>query len=341
MRLLSWMHRIATALTLTTLLALCGSSVQAQFIGAAPVSSAGLNVPHKVTTDPEILYPAKREMLLMSGDMLRVNIFGTVPAYEAGARISLDGTVRLPLAGTLRLEGLSLVDAEQAIATRMEELQMYRNPQVTIQLVEGPGHVVTLLGIVHGSFTILGHKRLFDVLAGGGGGGTAGGGGGGGIPSTASPIIMIDRPGVPDPIVVDLGSDPAHATAANIPIFAGDTITTGDVGGVYIIGAVRTPGVQKLNGLLPTTVLQALSVAGGAVWASKQNETRLIRTVGSERSVVMLPFKKILHGEAADPILQADDIIYVPPSAFKGFFANGVGTALLGLGLTAATIARY
>jgi polysaccharide export outer membrane protein len=339
MRLSRFAHRITLASYVALFLILGAGTLQAQFVAPAPFGSPGLNTPRALTTDPEILYPAHREMQLMAGDQLRINIYGATPTFDAPATVSLDGTIHLPLAGTIKVEGMSLTEAEAAIATRMEQLEMYRNAQVSIQLVTAPGHVVTLMGSIHGSVIVISKKRLFDVLAGGGG--TGGGASAGAATSTTSPIVTIERPGVPEPIVVDLGSDPVHSAAANIPIFAGDTITTGDVGSYYVIGAVKAAGIQKLNGSLPTTVMQALAVSGGVVYASKQNHTKLIRTVGSERSVVELQLKEILAGRAPDPILQADDILVVPPDHFKQFFTSGAFTGILGIALTAIALTRY
>jgi polysaccharide export outer membrane protein len=339
MRLPRFEHRITLASCIALFILLWGGALQAQFVAPAPFGSAGLNTPRALTTDPEILYPAHREIQLMAGDQLRIAIYGTTPPFDSPATIALDGTIHIPLAGIIKLEGLSLTEAEAAVAARMEQLQMYRNAQVTVQLLAAPGHVVTLMGSIHGSVVVVSHKRLFDVLAGGGGGGAAGSSGG--VTSSTSPIVTIERPGIPEPIVIDLGSDPVHSAAANIPIFAGDTITTGDVGSYYVVGAVRTPGVQKLNGTLPTTVMQALAVSGGVVFASKQNHTKLIRTVGSQRSVVVLKLKEILDGKSPDPILQADDILVIPPDHVKAFFVAGGFTTILGIALTAIAVTRY
>jgi polysaccharide biosynthesis/export protein len=337
MRLPRVAHRITLASCMALFILLWGGALQAQFVAPAPFGSTGLNTPRALTTDPEILYPAHREIQLMAGDQLHITIYGTTPPFDAPATVALDGTIHLPLAGTIKLEGLSLTEAEAAIAARMEQLEMYRNAQVTVQLVTAPGHVVTLMGSIHGSVVVVSHKRLFDVLAGGGVGSSSGAG----VTTSTSPIVTIERPGVPEPIVIDLGSDPVHSAAANIPIFAGDTITTGDVGSYYVVGAVRTPGVQKLNGALPTTVMQAVAVSGGIVFASKQDHTKLIRTVGSQRTVVVLKLKEILDGKAPDPILQADDILVVPPDRMKQFFTAGAFTGILGIALTAIALTRY
>jgi polysaccharide export outer membrane protein len=323
------MYRSFRALLLVAMLLGSGRGLLAQFLSPAPTTSEGLNIPRPITTDPAILYPSDREMILMSGDLIRVSVFESTD-YSDIERISLDGTVRLPLAGVIKLAGLSLQDAQLAIAARLVQLEMFKNPQVSVQVSEAPGHVATVTGEMHGSIPVIGHKRLLDVLSVVGG-----------MSPSASPVITIERPGVTEPIIVDLGSDPVHSSAANVPVFAGDTVLIGNVGGFYVIGAVKTPGLQHLNGFLPTTVLQAVALSGGVQFASKQNETKLIRTVGSQRSLVPLHLKNILNGKEPDPILQADDILFVPPDRVKAFLTSGGFSTIFSLAIAAYAITRY
>ena len=110
---------------------------------------------------------------------------------------------------------------------------MYKNPQVSIQLTESPNESVTLTGELHGIIPVAGGKRLFDVLSLGGG-----------FPATASHTVIINRPGITEPIVVDLGTDPALSNFANVPVFPRDTIVVSRVGlgDISLAGRVRSPG---------------------------------------------------------------------------------------------------
>ena len=295
------------------LLAMFGAAVaRAQFTGTAPTSAPGLNVRQKLTTDPAILYPPDREMHIMAGDLLRVSIYGVLPVYSDTERVSLDGSIRLNLAGVVPVQGLSLKEAEQTISARFEREQTFHNAQVSIEISEAPAHTVTAIGAVRGSVPVVGNMRLFDVLARLGG-----------LPPNASTTLTITRPGNTEPIVVDVGNDPAHSSAADIPIFAGDTITVGSVGYFYVVGAVNKAGVEPLNGSVPTTVVQAVTGAGGANFAAKLNDTKVVRTVGNQRTIINVPLAKVMKGEAEDITLQSDDIILVPSSALKNLVRNG------------------
>jgi polysaccharide export outer membrane protein len=218
------------------------------------------------------------------------------------------------------LNGLTVSQAEELLEQRLIDAQIYRNPQVTIQLVEGPNQVATVVGEVHSVIPIIGSRRLLDVLA------VAGG-----LPPTASHVITISRPGVAEPLVVDLGTDPLHSGLANIPIFAGDTVIISRIGVIYMLGAFKIPGTIPLTQYSPLTLMEATAISGGLNFQGKYNDVRLIRTVGDHRTVVKLDIQRILHGSDPDPILQANDIVFLPDSAFKASISNGSLGTLLGI----------
>lgn len=300
------------------LLVFLSTFANAQFSGPAPAPSRGTNVPQMITTDPAILYPGERELKLDVGDQVLIQIFGTAD-YTPSVRVSLDGSVQVPLGGVIPVAGLTLHQAADAIAVRLKAAGMYRDPQVTVQLTESPNHIITVTGEVHGVVNITGgQKRLYDVLAGAGG-----------LPPTASHVITIERPGLNRPIVVDLGSDPEHSAEANIPVFPHDTIVVSKVGVVYLLGAFRLQGAIPMQQNTPLTLMQATALGTGDLWEGKFDDLRIVRTYGLERRVVRVNISKVLQGKEPDPILQPDDIVFLPTSTFKAALKNGgVGTVL-------------
>ena len=308
------MKRLLNAFLLCFLLALFGAApaLHAQFTGTAPTSAPGLNVRLKLTTDPTLLYPPDREMHIEAGDLLHISVYGVLPVYSDTERVSLDGSIRLNLAGVVPVQGLSLKDAEQTISSRFEREQMFHNAQVSIEVSEAPAHSVTVIGVVRGSIPVVGNTRLYDVLAKLGG-----------LPSTASTTLSITRVGNAEPIVVDVGNDPAHSAIANIPIFSGDTITVGAVGFYYVVGAVTKAGIEPLNGSVPTTVVQAVTAAGGTNFAAKLNDTVVVRTIGDQHTVIHVPLAKVMRGQAEDITLETSDIILVPTNQLKNIVRSG------------------
>ena len=88
----------------------------------------------------------------------------------------------------------------------------------------------------------------------------------------------------------------------------------------------------------PLTLIQALTMAGGANFEAALSKTRIIRTEGLNRKEILLDVKKIFNGTQPDPILQADDIVYLPGSALKGALKSGGTQTAIGL---ATAIAIY
>jgi polysaccharide export outer membrane protein len=189
---------------------------------------------------------------------------------------------------------------------------MFRNPQVTLTLTEGQNQVAAVVGEVHAVVPVIGSRRLLDVLAAAGG-----------LPATASHVITISRPGVAQPIVVDLGTDPLRSGLANIPIFPGDTIIVSRIGVVYMVGDFKNPGTIPLTQYTPLTLMEATALSGGLQYQGKYNDLRLIRTVGDRRTVVKLDIQRILHGKDPDPVLEPNDIVFLPDDEIKAFIANG------------------
>jgi polysaccharide export outer membrane protein len=267
--------------------------------------------------DRRLLYPAVHDITLSPGDLITVRIYGQSD-YTPSVRIGTDGTVLLPLIGTVELQGLTIPEATHRLADRLTAAGMYRDPQVTVQVAEGPSANVTILGEIHGIVPIIGSRRLLDVIAAAGG-----------LPRTASHIVTIQRPGVAQPIVVDLGADLLHSELGNIPVFPGDTIIVAPVGIVYMVGSFKKTGTLPLTANKPLTLLQATALSDGFTFDAKYDDTRIIRTIGDKRTVMKVDVRAVLYGKAPDPILQPDDIVFLPNSALKSALSNGtLNTAL-------------
>jgi len=292
----------------------------AQFSGPATSSTAAYNQSLTVTTDQAILYPGERDVVLTVGDMISIRLFSD-GEYSTSVRINNDGTVLLPLIGIIHLEGLSVTQAERLIAEKLVADGMYRDPQVTLQITEGPNAVATIIGETHAIVPIVGSRHLLDVLSAAGG-----------LPLTASHVITINRPGVDQPIVIDLGTDPMRSALSNIPVFPGDTIVISRIGIVYMFGSFGSnSGTIPLNAYTPLTLTEATALSGGVKWEGRFADLRIIRTVGDHRTVAVYNIKKVLDGKAPDPILQPNDIVYLPPVPFKQLITSGGLGTILGI----------
>lgn len=315
---------------LSLLALLTAFPLAAQFNGPADTARDTVNAPHAITTDPAILYPPPHDVHIHASDTLRVTLYGFTD-YTTSDRVSQEGYVSLPLIEPVKVVDLTIKEAQQLIGAKLEEAGMYRNPQVRVEVIESPASVITVMGETHGSVTVLsGSKRLFDVLA------TTGG-----IPQTVSHVISIDRPGLAQSINVDLGTDPELSKFANVPVFTGDTITTSRIGNIYLIGAFRVQGPFALTNTAPLTMLQMLSTAGGKLWEAKLEDIHVIRTVGTQRTMVTVNLEAVRNGRAPDPVLQADDIVVAPSTLWRAAIRSGGVSTALGLALTVLSLRNY
>ncbi len=283
----------------------------AQFSGPALGVSPQQNQVQTLTNDPTILAPTLRDPRILPGDLMLVHIFGTTD-FPSPVRVSVDGTIQLPLIGSVTIAGLTINQTENLIAERLKNAGMYLDPQVTVQVTESVSQFATVAGELHAVVPLAGNRRLLDVIAAAGS-----------LPPTASHVITILREGQEKPIIVDLGTDPAQSAKADIQILPGDKILISRVGVVYILGAFKTQGAIPLQQNSPLTLMQATALSGGVGYEGKYNDLRLVRTTGLERSVVTVNIKRVLNGQDPDPVLQADDIVFLPSSALKAAIKGG------------------
>jgi polysaccharide export outer membrane protein len=301
------------------LLLLVGLNAEAQFSGPALSAPAQGNSVLTPTTDLRLLNPAVGEVTIVPGDVLTVHLFGA-PTYIPTVVVGVDGNVELPLIGQVPVGGLTSTQAARVIAGRLSDAKMYVNPQVEITVSVSAGQFATVSGELHAIVPISGSRSLLEVLA------TAGT-----LPPTASHVITILRPGIQKPIVVDLGTDPLRSAQSNVPILPRDIIIISRVGVVYILGAFKTQGAIPLAQTSPLTLIEAAALSGGPMFAGQFNDLRIIRTVGLERRLVRVDIKKVFAGKAPDPILEADDIVYLPTNTFKALLESGSIGAITGI----------
>lgn len=99
---------------------------------------------------------------------------------------------------------------------------------------------------------------------------------------------------------------------------------------VSIQGEVAQPGVYPVNG--PTTLLEVLSMAKGETDVAKLNEVVVFRTMKGERMGAVFDVSSIRRGQAADPVIQGNDLVVVGYSSARRFWQNILrATPILGL----------
>jgi polysaccharide biosynthesis/export protein len=285
--------------------------------------------------------------LLGPGDRIRIDVFN-VPEYSTEYPILIDGTINLPVVGTVLVNGLTLPQASALLSNQYA--RFVRNPLVTVGLVSPRPIRVAIAGEVNkaGSYTI--------NVEGGGTGATATGrqfptlsqvvqlaGGASqtadlrqvkvqrrGRVSTLNLLRVLQGADGTQDVTLRDGDTIYIPTASNVNAndiarVSGSNIATQDTAlKVALVGEVTKPGTYSIKGeaslgtngrvSLPT-LTEALKLAGGATAAADISKIRVKRntkTGGSQLIGVNL-VRLLDNGDMKqDLILQDGDTIYLP-----------------------------
>jgi polysaccharide biosynthesis/export protein len=81
---------------------------------------------------------------------------------------------------------------------------------------------------------------------------------------------------------------------------------------VYVMGEVTHPGTMQLHG--PTTILQALAMAGGFKEFANTKDVKVLRPKGGGNNVETIRFnyKDVINGDAKPFYLRSGDTVIVP-----------------------------
>jgi polysaccharide biosynthesis/export protein len=248
-----------------------------------------------------------------------------------GIKVGAQGEIVLPYLGVVKIGGMTPSEASQYLAKSLKDAGILVNPQVTVELVDSPTRVITVMGEVQKPATVpaFGELRLLDVISACGG-----------FTPLASHTITVRRRGQEEPITVLLGTDPRNTDETNIPLMAGDTVIVPKVGNVFVVGQVHNPEAIPLASNTPITVLRAISMSGGLNFGAALSKTMIIRTLpNNQRVEISLDLKKIMNGKQKDVALSSDDVLLVPTNGFKAGMAGGggavVASSLYGIGYIA------
>ncbi|HSP23942.1 MAG TPA: polysaccharide biosynthesis/export family protein [Saliniramus sp.] len=84
-----------------------------------------------------VLQPAaaRADYALDAGDILEISVFG-VADFTRRATVNIDGNVSVPVLGEVPARGRSITELREKIAHDLDEMQAFRGPHVTIELIE-------------------------------------------------------------------------------------------------------------------------------------------------------------------------------------------------------------
>lgn len=235
------------------------------------------------------------------GDVLQITVYDH-PDLTTIARISDDGMIIFPLIGQVKISGLTVSEVSRKIAHLLSQGYIIY-PQVSALVQEFRSQKVTVMGQVNnpGLYELKGYTTFLEVLLKAGdltkdAGDKAIIKRRAGSPGTKEKVITIDLRRL-----IEMGD-----TSLDVPILDGDSIYIPKAGVFYVTGEVRNPNSYKFEE--GTTVLKAVTMAGGFTDKASTGRVKIIRTKNGKEQVM----EDVKMGEPIQP----DDVIVVPESFF-------------------------
>jgi polysaccharide biosynthesis/export protein len=239
-------------------------------------------------------------------DVLTVQLFDQ-PEIGGKYTVEADGTFTFPLIGRIKAGGLTLRAFEGELRHRLAD-GYFRNPQVSVAVEQYRSQRVFVIGEVRapGPVALSGGMTLIEALARAGST----------LPEASGEVSIVRAPaGARGPVLPEQGAAEifrasirdleAGLLKQNIELRDGDTIFVPRADSVYVFGQVKNPGAYAVR--KDTTVLQALSLAGGVTENGALNRVRVVRIVNGE--------KKELKLKLTD-LVKAGDTLIVPERYF-------------------------
>jgi polysaccharide export outer membrane protein len=239
-------------------------------------------------------------------DVVTITVFGE-PDLSNKYTVEQDGTFTFPLIGRVKAGGVTLRTLEQELKKRLADGYL-KNPQVNVSIETYRSQRILILGEVRSpaEYQLTGDMSLLAALARAGGTTPAA--------SHEAVIVRQRHPGAAgdghsaveaEVIRVDLAALQAGSLSLNIPLVDGDTVTVPKAQSVFITGQVKAPGAYPVDP--GTTVLQALTLAGGLTERGADGRIKIMRTVKGK--------KVELKAKLTDIVLPGDTVV-VPEKFF-------------------------
>lgn len=238
---------------------------------------------------------AQVSYVMGAGDEIRLTVYNQ-PDLTTEGRISGDGTLEIPLIGSVKIAGRSTAEAARMIAEYYQRGDFLQDAHVNILVTKYRSQSVAILGKVNkpGQLILEGPTSLTQALAYAGGVAESG--------SERLILIRTGNNGRQDRQEYDLQNLLNHEAEDRSVVWMqnGDTLYVPIAGRFYISGEVRSPGMYPLDRSL--NVMQALGVAGGLT--TRANDRGLLLHRKQANGAV-----KELRAKPDDPVLDGDVLV--------------------------------
>lgn len=252
--------------------------------------------------------PENLDILIGSEDLLEISVF-ELPQFSVSSRVAGDGTITMPLIGSIEVRGLTKKQVEEKIAAALEA-KYVNNANVSVTIKEYKSRQVSVLGAIRnpGAYYIVSPRTLLQLISEAGG-----------LTPEAGKKCYIFRHGASrvDIDLLDLMNNGNQDL--NVPILPGDVVNIPAEAKIiiYVLGAVKAPGAVEMTTSMPITLLAAIARAGGPTeQANKSNIQIRRKDAGGRETVLKANLKDIIKGKTSDVKLMPGDVINVPESFF-------------------------
>lgn len=240
------------------------------------------------------------DLRLEAGDTVELSMVGR-PELTIKTKVSDEGNLDVPLAGSVPVLGASLATAAERVATAYREGEFFIDPEVHITLaVPRPEQIGVGGEVVHpGVVTLVRNLSVKDAVALVGG-----------VTPRAAEVAYILRRSVagsaPVRIEVDLVNAGFALNSQNVILLAGDRLEVPPSPRFEVQGAVRNPASYSLRRGM--TVSQAIEAAGGLNGRGSSRRVAILRkdATGTVRE---------LDADTGN-VVQANDVIRVKERLF-------------------------
>ena len=224
--------------------------------------------------------------------------------------VDSDGTFTFPLIGRVKAGGLTLRQLETELKRKLKDDKFFKDPQLAVGVEQYRSQKIHIVGEVRnaGTYPLTGDMSLIEAIARAGST----------LPTASGEALIVrpkagktaNGPSLPseadtEVMTIDLKQLQSGLLNQNAALRDGDTIFVPRAESVYVFGQVRNPGAYAVQ--RNTTVLQALSLAGGVTDRGATGRVRIVRIEKGKTVEVRVKLTDIVR---------AGDTIVVPERFF-------------------------
>jgi polysaccharide export outer membrane protein len=277
-------------------------------------ASSGITVtaPEAAPVDPAAPVPLDPNYLLQPDDVIEVIVFRE-PDLTTNAIVRKDGRFEMKLLGPVKVEGLSVDQATEAIRAGLAKDYLV-SPRVSLSINSYAKKKVNVLGEVRTpglySYPEHGTLMLSDAIAMSGGL----------LPTSDAVHVTVRRVVGEKSVVTQVDASGGGDGQANTyEVKADDAITVGVLPKRHftVLGQINRPGDYDVADNRPIYLTDAIALAGGFTRLANPAKVLLKRSANGRETVLTLNAKAMANSTGTQRLrIQNEDTITVPESMF-------------------------